>query len=120
MVAGSSPVRVASSKVKPNIELRKLSTVSSGASSRCHRRNFPFFEALDNGRPHAMLHRGNRLPKYSKHRRSGHEIATIKGRDHLLGPYGAKASKLEYDCLITECSSSGRSNSFGEVEHSFP
>ena len=60
------------------------------------------------------------VPKYRKHKASGQAIVEINGRRHYLGPHGTKASKLEYDCLITECSSSGRSASFGELEHSFP
>ncbi|MBA3484734.1 MAG: site-specific integrase [Pirellulales bacterium] len=39
----------------------------------------------------------------------------MNGRDHYLGPHGTKASKLEYDRLITEWLSSGRSHSFGST-----
>jgi integrase len=53
------------------------------------------------------------VPKYQKHRASGQAVISINGRDHSLGPHGTKASKLEYDRLITEWLSSGRSHSFG-------
>ena len=53
------------------------------------------------------------VPKYRKHRASGQAIVTISGRDHYLGPYGTKASQIEYDRLITEWLVSGRSASFG-------
>jgi integrase len=60
---------------------------------------------------------GNRVPAYRKHKQSGQAIVTISGRDHLLGPHGTKVSKQEYDRLITEWLSSGRSPSFGAPEH---
>lgn len=48
------------------------------------------------------------VPKYRKHRASGQAVVTIAGRDHYLGPYGTKVSRLEYDRLITEWLASGR------------
>jgi hypothetical protein len=45
---------------------------------------------------------GKRILKNRKHKQSGQAIITINGRGHLLGPHGTKASKLEYDRLITE------------------
>ena len=42
----------------------------------------------------------NSLPKYRRHRPSGQAVVTLSGRDFYLGPYGTKASKLEYDRLI--------------------
>lgn len=54
---------------------------------------------------------GNRVPQYRRHKQSGQGIVTINGRDYLLGPYGTSASKLEYDRLVTEWLSSGRSTS---------
>lgn len=54
-----------------------------------------------------------RVPKYRKHRASGQAIVTLNGRDHYLGPHGTLASKCEYDRLIAEYLSSGRSPSFG-------
>jgi hypothetical protein len=57
------------------------------------------------------------LPKYRKHRASGQAIVTLNGRDHYLGPHGAKASKVEYDRLVAEYLSSGRSPSFGAPQH---
>jgi hypothetical protein len=41
-------------------------------------------------------------PKYRKHRRSGQIAVSLSGRDHYLGPYGSKASKLEYDRLVRD------------------
>jgi integrase len=57
------------------------------------------------------------VPKYQKHRASGQAVVTINGRDYYLGPHGTKASKLEYDRLVTEWLSSGRSSSFGAPEN---
>ena len=57
------------------------------------------------------------VPKYRKHRASGQAVVDVNGRRHYLGPHGTKASKLEYDRLITEWLSSGRSSSFGVPEH---
>jgi hypothetical protein len=37
------------------------------------------------------------LPSYRKHRASGQAVVNLNGRDYYLGPYGTKASKLEYD-----------------------
>jgi integrase len=53
------------------------------------------------------------LPQYRKHKASGQAVVTISGRDHYLGPHGTKASRVEYDRLIVEYLSSGRSPSFG-------
>lgn len=47
-------------------------------------------------------------PKYRKHKQSGQAIVTLDGRDFLLGPYGTKASRLEYDRLIAEWIARGR------------
>lgn len=56
------------------------------------------------------------VPKYRKHRVSGQAVVTINGRDHYLGPFNTKASKVEYDRLVTEWLSSGRSLSFGVAQ----
>jgi hypothetical protein len=53
------------------------------------------------------------VPKYQKHRASGQAVVPINGRDYYLGPHGARASKIEYERLITEYLSSGRTASFG-------
>ena len=42
------------------------------------------------------------VPQYRKHRASGQAIVSIGGQDVYLGPYGTKASKVEYDRLIGE------------------
>ncbi len=47
-------------------------------------------------------------PKYRKHRASGQAVCTIGGKDFYLGPHGTKASRLEYDRLITEWLAAGR------------
>ena len=57
------------------------------------------------------------VPKYQKHRASGQAVVTINGVDRYLGPHGTKASKLEYDRLIMEWLSSGRSASYGAPQH---
>src|SRR4051812_29622301 len=57
------------------------------------------------------------VPKYRRHRASGQALVVINGRRHYLGPHGTKASKLEYDRLITEWLSSGRSSAFGTPAH---
>ena len=51
---------------------------------------------------------GASVPKYRKHRSSGQAVCTINGKDHYLGPYGTKASKIEYDRLIGEWLAAGR------------
>lgn len=48
------------------------------------------------------------VPKYRKHRASGQAVVTILGKDHYLGPHGTKASRIEYDRLITEWLAAGR------------
>ena len=48
------------------------------------------------------------VPRYRLHRQSGQAITTINGRDHLLGPHGTKASKVNYDRLIAEWLVNGR------------
>jgi hypothetical protein len=53
------------------------------------------------------------IPKYRKHKQSGQAIVTLAGHDYLLGPHGTKASKREYDRLVSEFLASGRSASFG-------
>jgi len=47
-------------------------------------------------------------PKYQNHRASGQAVLTLSGRDFYLGPYGSKASRLEYDRLIGEWLANGR------------
>jgi hypothetical protein len=53
------------------------------------------------------------MPRLTQHRLSKQAVVKISGRDHLLGPYGTKASKLEYDRLVGEWLASGRSQSYG-------
>ena len=47
-------------------------------------------------------------PKYRHHRASGQAVVTIAGKDHYLGPWKSKASKVEYDRLIGEWLAAGR------------
>ncbi len=49
------------------------------------------------------------IPKYRKHRSSGQAIVTLSGKDLYLGRHGSKASRAEYDRLVAEWISSGRS-----------
>lgn len=60
---------------------------------------------------------GNRVPKYRLHKQSGQAVVTINGRDFLLGRHGSKASEVEYDRIVTEWLTSGRSKSYGVPEH---
>jgi hypothetical protein len=53
---------------------------------------------------------GSVTPKYRKHKASGQAVVTIAGRDHYLGPWRSKASKIEYDRLIGEWLAAGRSS----------
>ncbi len=55
-----------------------------------------------------MPRSANYVPKYCKHRGSGQAVVTIRGKDHYLGPYGTKGSRLEYDRLIMEWLAAGR------------
>ncbi len=57
------------------------------------------------------------IPSYRKHRASGQAVCTVNGVDHYLGPHGTKASHLQYDRLIAEWLSSGRSVSYGAPVH---
>jgi integrase len=51
---------------------------------------------------------GSVTPKYRHHKASGQAVVTIAGRDHYLGPWRSKASKIEYDRLIGEWLAAGR------------
>ena len=47
-------------------------------------------------------------PKYRKHQASGQAVVSCHGGDFYLGPYGTKASRIEYDRLIAEWLAGGR------------
>ena len=47
-------------------------------------------------------------PKYRRHKASGQAIVTIQGHDFYLGPWNSKASKVEYDRIISEWLAAGR------------
>src|SRR5687768_17499582 len=51
---------------------------------------------------------GCSTPKYRKHKASGQAVVTIGGRDHYLGLWRSKASRIEYDRLIGEWLAAGR------------
>ena len=51
---------------------------------------------------------GIATPKYRRHRATGQAVTTISGRDHYLGPWKSKASRIEYDRLIGEWLAAGR------------
>lgn len=56
------------------------------------------------------------LPKYRRkvtHGGPPQAVVTLNGRDHYLGPYDTKASRVTYDALIGQWLASGRSPSFG-------
>src|SRR6188768_3701217 len=48
------------------------------------------------------------VPGYRKHKPSGQAVVTLSGQDFYLGPHGTKASKREYDRLISEWLARGR------------
>ena len=53
------------------------------------------------------------VPMYRKYKATGQAAVTINGRDHYLGPWQSKASRLEYDRPITEWLASRRSTAYG-------
>jgi hypothetical protein len=55
-----------------------------------------------------MLRLTNSVPKYRKQRASGQAVVTLNGRDHYLGAWKSKASRIEYDRPIGEWSQNGR------------
>jgi len=52
-----------------------------------------------------LLHR---VPAYRSHKASGQAVVTICGRDHYLGLWRSKASRIEYDRVIGEWLAAGR------------
>ncbi len=50
----------------------------------------------------------NSVPKYRYHRGSKQAVVTLNGREFYLGPHGTKASRIEYDRLISEWLVQGR------------
>lgn len=55
-----------------------------------------------------MPYSPNHIPAYRKHRASGQAIVTLNGRDHYVGLYGTRASKIVYDRLISEWMANNR------------
>ncbi len=56
-------------------------------------------------------------PKYRTHRASGQAVVTLYGRDFYLGPHGTKASRIEYDRLISEWLAAGRPSQMSSVQN---
>jgi integrase len=50
-----------------------------------------------------------RTPSYCHHRATGQAVVRLDGRDYYLGKYGSTASRAEYDRLIAQWLSNGRS-----------
>jgi hypothetical protein len=48
------------------------------------------------------------VPAYRKHRASGQAVVSLNHHDYYLGPFGSRASRLEYDRLIGEWLQQGR------------
>lgn len=53
------------------------------------------------------------VPRYRKHKASSQAIVEINGKRYYLGPHGSRTSKFEYDRLVAEWLSTGRSATFG-------
>ncbi|MCR9115795.1 MAG: site-specific integrase [bacterium] len=49
-----------------------------------------------------------RIPSYRQHKPSGQAVVTLNGKDHYLGPWDSKTSRIEYDRLIAEWLANGR------------
>ena len=47
-------------------------------------------------------------PQYRRHKASGRAVVTLQGKDHYLGPFGSKSSRIEYDRLLGEWLANGR------------
>ena len=47
-------------------------------------------------------------PKYRNHKASDQAVVTLNGKDHYLGPWRSRISRLEYDRLICEWLENGR------------
>ena len=50
----------------------------------------------------------SRVPSYPRHKPSGQAVVTLNGHDIYLGKWNTKASRAEYDRLITEWLAAGR------------
>jgi hypothetical protein len=48
------------------------------------------------------------LPSYRRNEPTGRAVVTLNGRDHHLGPYCTKGSKLEYDRIVAKWLQRGR------------
>ena len=97
------PIRFKSRRI---LEIDYLPTVGSAAHFQSRKRYLPFLLIGKGSHMPKLPH--DRLPKYRKHRASGQAVVTLNGVDHYLGPYGSKASHVEYDRLIGEWIARGR------------
>ena len=50
----------------------------------------------------------NSRPEYRRHRASGQAIVKLSGKDFYLDPHGTRASRHEYDRLVSEWLANGR------------
>ena len=69
------------------------------------KRYIPFCASF-RGAAHAKTHRGN--AQNTVITASGQAVVTIQGHDFYLGPWDSKASKVEYDRIISEWLAGGR------------
>ena len=46
-----------------------------------------------------------RVPSYRRHKPTGQAVVTLNGKDHYLGKWNSKVSRVEYDRLIGSPSS---------------
>jgi integrase len=100
-VEGSTPFRSTCFKPCRNKSFCYLPMVGSAAFPEEPRRYLPFC-ALAKWEHRTMPRLSHALPKYGKHKASGQAVVTLNGRDHYLGSHGTKASKVQYDRLISE------------------
>ena len=56
-----------------------------------------------------------RVPSYRRHKPTNQAVVTINGQDIYLGRWNSAASKAEYDRIVSEWLSVGRSLSFGAL-----
>ena len=49
-----------------------------------------------------------RVPSYRRHKPTGKAVVTLNGKDHYLGKWNSKVSRVEYDRLIGEWLAGGR------------
>jgi hypothetical protein len=50
----------------------------------------------------------SRVRSYRRHKPSGQAVVTLNGKDHYLGPWRSRLSRMEYDRLTSEWLANGR------------